>query len=71
MWCESEDVSTEAMTVLTNTNTFYGKRFSGSEICITDAERAALGNIWPGTTFLYASFAELVVMVVGCKALHS
>ena len=49
---------TEAMTFLKNvlpTNALYGKGFSGPEICITnnsDAERAALGNIWPGTTFL-------------------
>ena len=62
---ESEEVITEAMTFLKNvlpTNAFYGKGFNGPEICITDdsdAERAALGNIWPGTTFLLCIFHHL------------
>ena len=62
---ESEEVITEAMTFLKTvlpTNAFYGKGFSGPEICITDdsdAERAALKNIWPGTTFLLCIFHHL------------
>ena len=70
---ESEEVITKAMTFLKKflpTNAFYGKGLSGPEICITDdsdAERAALGN----TCMHFSSFAELVVMVVGCKVWHS
>ena len=62
---ESEDVITEAMTFLKTvllTNAFYGKGANGPEICITDdsdAERAALRNVWPDTTFLLCIFHHL------------
>ena len=62
---ESEDVITEAMTFLKTvllTNAFYGKGANGAEICITDdsdAERAALRNVWPDTTFLLCIFHHL------------
>lgn len=62
---ESEEVITEAMTFLKTvlpSNSFYGKGSSGPDICITDdsdAERAALRNIWPYTTLLLCIFHHL------------
>ena len=44
------------------TNACYGKGANGAEICITDdsdAERAALRNVWPDTTFFLCIFHHL------------